>query len=201
MEENRYERHFLLDGFGRDGQKKLSEAKVLIVGVGGLGSPVAMYLASAGIGKIGLIDADVVDVTNLQRQIIHSESSVGVDKVVSAKSRIAELNSETEVITYNFFFDVNNAESIAGEYDFIVNAEISSESNYDSGYVIVDEISSETAQEDISYDNQQNPYEMININGATSSQDYTTTLYGGKKYVIYFIYSSVYMSISISQYP
>lgn len=121
MEENRYERHFLLDGFGSDGQKKLSEAKVLIVGVGGLGSPVAMYLASAGIGKIGLIDADVVDVTNLQRQIIHSESSVGVDKVVSAKSRIAELNSETEVITYNFFFDVNNAESIAAEYDFIVD--------------------------------------------------------------------------------
>ena len=113
MEENRYERHFLLEGFGRDGQKKLADAKVLIVGVGGLGSPVAMYLASAGIGKLGLIDADVVDVTNLQRQIIHSESSVGVDKVISAKQRISELNSETEVVTYNFFFDKNNADSIA----------------------------------------------------------------------------------------
>ncbi len=121
MEENRYERHFLLEGFGREEQKKLSDAKVLIVGVGGLGSPVAMYLASAGIGKLGLIDADVVDVTNLQRQIIHSESSVGVDKVISAKRRIAELNSETEVVAHSFFFDDNNAESIAGEYDFIVD--------------------------------------------------------------------------------
>ena len=121
MEENRYERHFLLEGFGRDGQKKLSEAKVLIVGVGGLGSPVAMYLASAGIGKLGLIDADVVDATNLQRQIIHSESSVGVEKVVSAKKRISELNSETEVVTYNYFFDKDNADSIAKDYDFIVD--------------------------------------------------------------------------------
>lgn len=121
MEENRYERHFLLEGFGRDGQKKLADAKVLIVGVGGLGSPVAMYLASAGIGKLGLIDADVVDATNLQRQIIHSESSVGVEKVVSAKKRISELNSETEVVTYNYFFDKDNADSIAKNYDFIVD--------------------------------------------------------------------------------
>lgn len=121
MEESRYERHFILDGFGRDGQKKLSEAKVLIVGLGGLGSPVAMYLASAGIGKLGLIDADVVDVTNLQRQIIHTESSVGVDKVESAKRRIAEMNSETEVETYNFFYDKENAETISQDYDFIVD--------------------------------------------------------------------------------
>ena len=121
MEENRYERHYLLEGFGRDGQKKLADAKVLIVGVGGLGSPVAMYLASAGIGKLGLIDADVVDVTNLQRQIIHLESSVGVDKVESAKQRISALNSETEVVTYNFFFDKDNADSIAKDYDFIVD--------------------------------------------------------------------------------
>lgn len=121
MEENRYERHFLLDGFGCDGQEKLLNAKVLIVGVGGLGSPVAMYLASAGIGRLGLIDADVVDVTNLQRQVIHSESSVGVEKVVSAKQRIADLNSETEVITYDFFYDEKNAESITKDYDFVVD--------------------------------------------------------------------------------
>ncbi|MBQ0155566.1 MAG: HesA/MoeB/ThiF family protein, partial [Bacteroidales bacterium] len=121
MEESRYERHLLLDGFGRDGQDKLSKAKVLIVGVGGLGSPVAMYLAAAGIGKLGLIDADVVDVTNLQRQIIHNESSVGMDKVESARLRISELNSETEVETYNFFFDKENAEEIAKDYDFVVD--------------------------------------------------------------------------------
>ncbi len=121
MEESRYERHFLLEGFGHEEQKKLSDAKVLIVGVGGLGSPVAMYLASAGIGTLGLIDADVVDVTNLQRQIIHTETSVGVDKVISAKKKIAELNSATEVVTYNFFFDSQNAGSIAKEYDFIVD--------------------------------------------------------------------------------
>lgn len=121
MEKTRYERHFLLDGFGYEEQKKLSNAKVLIVGVGGLGSPVAMYLASAGIGKIGLIDADVVDVTNLQRQIIHIESSVGVEKVVSAKQRIEQLNSEIEVVTYSFFFDKDNAESLVNDYDFIVD--------------------------------------------------------------------------------
>lgn len=121
MEDNRYERHFLLDDFGPEGQQRLTDAKVLIVGLGGLGSPVAMYLASAGIGELGLIDADVVDVTNLQRQIIHGETSVGVDKVISAKQRIAELNSDTKVKTYNFFFDTNNAESIAKDYDFIVD--------------------------------------------------------------------------------
>ncbi len=121
MEESRYERHLLLNGFGRDGQDKLSKAKVLIVGVGGLGSPVAMYLAAAGIGKLGLIDADVVDVTNLQRQIIHNESSVGMDKVESARLRISELNSETEVETYNFFFDKENAEEIAKDYDLVVD--------------------------------------------------------------------------------
>ncbi len=121
MEENRYERHFLLEGFGYEEQSKLAQAKVLIVGVGGLGSPVAMYLASSGIGKLGLIDADVVDVTNLQRQIIHSESSVGVDKVISAKNRLFELNSETEIVTYNFFFEEDNAEALVEDYDFIVD--------------------------------------------------------------------------------
>lgn len=121
MDENRYERHYILEDFGMEGQAKLAKAKVLIVGVGGLGSPVAMYLASAGIGKLGLIDADVVDVTNLQRQIIHTESSVGVAKVESAKKRIMELNSEVEVETYDFFFDEKNAKNIAFGYDFVVD--------------------------------------------------------------------------------
>lgn len=121
MVESRYERHFLLDGFKLEDQIKLANAKVLIVGVGGLGSPVAMYLASAGIGTLGLIDADVVDVTNLQRQIIHTETSVGVEKVISAKKRIEELNSNTIVETYNYFFNSDNAESITKKYDFIVD--------------------------------------------------------------------------------
>lgn len=121
MVEHRYERHYILEGFGTEGQKRLAEAKVLIVGVGGLGSPVAMYLASAGIGKLGLIDADIVDVTNLQRQIIHTESSVGVEKVISAKNRIIELNSDIEIETYDFFIDDKNAENIIYHYDFIVD--------------------------------------------------------------------------------
>lgn len=121
MEEHRYERHLILDGFGQEGQQKLSDAKVLIVGLGGLGSPVSMYLASAGIGQLGLIDADVVDVTNLQRQIVHIEKSVGIDKVISAKQRIEQLNSDVKVVTYNHFLDVDNADSIVNEYDFIVD--------------------------------------------------------------------------------
>lgn len=121
MEGQRYERHFILDGFGQDGQKKLSDAKVLIVGLGGLGSPVSMYLASAGIGQLGLIDADVVDLTNLQRQIVHVESSIGIDKVISAKQKIVQLNSDVKVVTYNYFLDVDNADSIIKQYDFIVD--------------------------------------------------------------------------------
>ena len=95
----RYSRHILLDEIGIDGQNKLLAAHALVIGAGGLGSPVALYLASAGVGKITLVDHDVVDLTNLQRQIVHTTSRVGLHKAESAKQSLAQINPDTEVIT------------------------------------------------------------------------------------------------------
>ena len=95
----RYSRHLLLPEVGVEGQEKLCSSKVLCIGTGGLGSPLSLYLAAAGIGKLGLVDFDIVDQSNLQRQIMHGESTVGKLKVDSAKSRLADINSDVEVIT------------------------------------------------------------------------------------------------------
>ena len=97
----RYSRHLLLPEVGVEGQEKLCSAKVLCIGTGGLGSPLGLYLAAAGIGKLGLVDFDVVDQSNLQRQVMHGESTVGKLKVDSAKNRLADINSDVEVVTYN----------------------------------------------------------------------------------------------------
>jgi adenylyltransferase/sulfurtransferase len=94
----RYSRHILLDEFGIDGQQRLLDATALVIGAGGLGSPAALYLASAGIGRLVIADADTVDLTNLQRQILHSTASVGLPKVESARHRLASLNAEVEVV-------------------------------------------------------------------------------------------------------
>ena len=91
---------------GLEGQKKLKQAKVLCIGAGGLGSPLALYLAAAGIGKIGILDFDVVDFSNLQRQVIHSEKTIGELKVESAKDRLQELNSDIEIQTYTERFGI-----------------------------------------------------------------------------------------------
>lgn len=95
----RYSRHLLLDEIGIEGQDKLLAAHAVIIGAGGLGSPVALYLASAGIGKITLVDHDVVDLTNLQRQVVHTTARVGQHKAESAKQMLAEINPDTEVVT------------------------------------------------------------------------------------------------------
>ncbi len=118
---SRYSRHLLLPEVGVEGQQKICESKILCIGTGGLGSPVALYLAAAGVGKLGLIDFDVVDMSNLQRQIAHSESSVGKLKVDSAKSKIADLNSDVEVVTYNERLSSKNALEIFKDYDVIVD--------------------------------------------------------------------------------
>src|SRR5919202_6850672 len=97
----RYSRHIILPDVGGAGQKKLLKAKVLLVGAGGLGSPIAMYLAAAGVGTIGLVDFDRVDLTNLQRQILHGTSDVGRPKVESAASTLRELNPGVEVIPHD----------------------------------------------------------------------------------------------------
>ena len=117
----RYSRHLLLPEVGVESQEKLCTAKVLCIGTGGLGSPLGLYLAAAGVGKLGLIDFDVVDQSNLQRQVLHGESTVGKLKVDSAKSRLADINSDVEVVTYNIRLSSENAMEIFKGYDIIVD--------------------------------------------------------------------------------
>ncbi len=117
----RYSRHLVLPEVNIEGQKKLRAAKVLCIGTGGLGSPIALYLAAAGVGTIGLVEFDVVDVTNLQRQIIHGTKDVGRPKVVSATETLHDINPHVEVIAYEEPFTSENAFQIATGYDLIVD--------------------------------------------------------------------------------
>ena len=117
----RYSRHLLIPDVGMEGQRKLKATSVLIIGTGGLGSPVALYLAAAGIGRIGLVDYDVVDRTNLQRQVIHGTSTVGRLKVESARQRMLDLNPDIQVDIYNQVFTSGNAMGIAESYNLIID--------------------------------------------------------------------------------
>lgn len=117
----RYSRHIILQDVGVEGQQKIMEGKVLIVGAGGLGSPVALYLAAAGVGTIGLIDGDVVDYTNLQRQVIHHTPDVNKPKVQSAKEKINAINPDVKVVTYHNLLSQDNALQIIADYDFVVD--------------------------------------------------------------------------------
>jgi adenylyltransferase/sulfurtransferase len=117
----RYSRHFLLPEVGEEGQAKLLQAKVLMVGAGGLGSPSAYYLAAAGVGTIGIIDNDVVDVSNLQRQILHANDRVGMPKVESAKKTLEGLNPDVKVIPYQAKLTSENIMDIIKDYDLVVD--------------------------------------------------------------------------------
>jgi molybdopterin/thiamine biosynthesis adenylyltransferase len=117
----RYSRHILLKEVGVAGQNKISEAKILIIGAGGLGAPAAMYLAAAGVGTIGIADADVVDLSNLQRQIVHTTPDVGKPKVISAAETIRAMNPDVHVVPYQKFVDASNIEELVKEYDFIID--------------------------------------------------------------------------------
>lgn len=117
----RYSRHIILKEVGAKGQKKLLNAKVLIIGAGGLGAPAAMYLAAAGVGTIGIADADEVDLSNLQRQIIHSTQDVGKAKVQSAKETMEAINPDVKVITYRTFVDSESIMDLIKDYDFIID--------------------------------------------------------------------------------
>jgi len=130
----RYSRHLLIPEVGMEGQRKLKAASVLVVGTGGLGSPAALYLAAAGIGRIGLVDYDVVDRSNLQRQVIHGSSSVGQLKVESARSRLLDLNPDIQVDVYNQAFRSENARVIAAPYDLIIDAS----DNFPTRYLVND---------------------------------------------------------------
>lgn len=121
LQKERYSRHLILKEIGEEGQKKLLESSVLIFGAGGLGSPAALYLASAGVGKIGIVDADVVDLSNLQRQIIHAVKDIGKPKAVSAKESIQGMNPDVEVVAYPIFADETNIDELIRAYDFILD--------------------------------------------------------------------------------
>ncbi|WP_035989251.1 molybdopterin-synthase adenylyltransferase MoeB [Leptolyngbya sp. KIOST-1] len=133
-EYERYSRHIILPEVGLDGQKKLKAASVLCVGTGGLGSPLLLYLAAAGIGRIGIVDFDVVDQSNLHRQVIHSESWVGKPKIESAKSRILEINPHCQVDLYETRLSAENALGIFEPYDVVVDGT----DNFPTRYLVND---------------------------------------------------------------
>ena len=117
----RYSRHLLIPEVGLEGQKKLKASSALVIGTGGLGSPVALYLAAAGIGRLGLVDFDVVDSSNLQRQVIHGTATIGKLKVESARDRLQDLNPDIQVEIYNEPFTSENALRIASQYDILID--------------------------------------------------------------------------------
>ncbi|ADN02565.1 HesA/MoeB/ThiF family protein [Spirochaeta thermophila] len=117
----RYSRHILLPQVGGEGQERLLSGRVLVIGAGGLGSPVAYYLAAAGVGTVGLVDGDAVDLSNLQRQILHFTPDVGRPKVESAAEKLAALNPDVRVETYPYRVTAENIRSLIREYDFIID--------------------------------------------------------------------------------
>lgn len=130
----RYNRHIVLKELGREGQRKILDGKVVIIGVGGLGSAVAFYLGAAGIGTLGIIDPDVVDLTNLQRQILHSTADLQVPKVESAVKKLKALNPEVNVILHKTRIQADNITDIIEKYDFVIDAT----DNFAAKYLIND---------------------------------------------------------------
>jgi molybdopterin/thiamine biosynthesis adenylyltransferase/rhodanese-related sulfurtransferase len=130
----RYSRHLLIPEVGLEGQRKLKAASMLVIGTGGLGSPVALYLAAAGVGHIGLVDYDVVDFSNLQRQVIHGTSGLGELKVESARKRMLDINPDIQVDVYNEPFTSENAMHIAQDYDILIDGT----DNFPTRYLVND---------------------------------------------------------------
>src|SRR5688572_13845554 len=121
-ERNRYSRHFALPDFGEEGQGKLKQASVLVVGAGGLGAPVLYYLVAAGVGRIGIADHDSVNVSNLQRQILFTTSDVGSNKATAAKARLLALNPHVDIHAFNHQVTRVNVLSLVADYDITVDA-------------------------------------------------------------------------------
>src|SRR4051812_25692960 len=130
----RYSRHVIMPEVGLDGQRKLKAAKVLVIGTGGLGSPLALYLAAAGVGTLGLVDFDVVDVSNLQRQIIHGTADVGRSKCQSAAARLRDVNPEVKLDLWETRFTSKNALDIVQQYDIVVDGT----DNFPTRYLVND---------------------------------------------------------------
>lgn len=134
VQANRYSRHIMLSQVGKKGQAKLLDAKVLLVGAGGLGSPAAYYLAAAGVGTMGVVDSDVVDVTNLQRQILHTTADVGRPKVESARETIEALNPDVKVEAHRIRLGPDNIGDLFSRYDIICDGA----DNFATRYLIND---------------------------------------------------------------
>ncbi len=130
----RYSRHLIMPEVGMEGQLKLKQAKVLCIGAGGLGSPLALYLGAAGVGKLGLVDFDVVDFTNLQRQVIHGTSDVGRTKLESARDTLLEINPNVEIETFETRLSSDNALDIFREYDIVADGT----DNFPTRYLVND---------------------------------------------------------------
>jgi molybdopterin-synthase adenylyltransferase len=130
----RYARHILLPEIGGAGQAKIQAAKVLVVGAGGLGTPVIQYLAAAGIGTIGIIDDDVVDLSNLQRQVIHSTSNIGMAKVQSAKAAVADINPDVVINAHQTRLTADNAGDIISQYDIVADGC----DNFETRFLVMD---------------------------------------------------------------
>jgi adenylyltransferase/sulfurtransferase len=130
----RYSRHFLLSQVGEKGQRKLLRSKVLLIGAGGLGSPTALYLTAAGVGTIGLMDGDIVDITNLQRQILHTTADVGKPKVESGTRMLKALNPDTNVVALPTRITVDNVMGIIRDYDLVVDGS----DNFETRYLVND---------------------------------------------------------------
>jgi adenylyltransferase/sulfurtransferase len=130
----RYARHFVLPEVGPSGQRRLSEARVLLVGAGGLGSPAALYMAAAGVGTLGIVDADLVDLSNLQRQVLHEIHHLGQLKVVSAKARLWAVNPDVEMIPHPVRLTASNAMELVADYDLVVDGS----DNFPTRYLVND---------------------------------------------------------------
>ena len=131
---DRYSRHLILPEVGEAGQQKIMESKVLVIGAGGLGSPALLYLAAAGVGTIGIVDSDVVEENNLQRQVVHNTDRIGIPKVESAKETLTKLNPDVNVVVHPFRIDTENAHELISRYDLVVDGC----DNFDTRYVVND---------------------------------------------------------------
>lgn len=131
---SRYARHLSLAPIGEEGQERLLRGRVLLIGAGGLGSPIAFYLAAAGVGTIGIVDADVVDASNLQRQILFTTADVGLAKAAVAASRLTALNPDVNVVAHETWFSGDNAEALIANHDFVIDAT----DNFEAKFLIAD---------------------------------------------------------------
>lgn len=133
-QQERYARHLILEGVGSKGQEKLLGGSVLVIGAGGLGSPALLYLAAAGVGRVGIVDSDAVELSNLQRQILHSTRKIGQLKVASAAAVLQPLNPDVQLTTCPFRVTADNIDALIKEYDFVIDAT----DNFESKFLIND---------------------------------------------------------------